>query len=242
MVQTLKKIIERIKYKEYLNSLDFEERNENVVELINAIDTYEKENNDSNIEHYLQEVALYTDNDDKKKKENSVSLMTIHTAKGTEFPIIFITAFNEGVFPPNEMTKDINMGEERRVAYVGITRAMDNLFITSSHGSTFFGKTSPSRFIYEIGLNKFKQHEFEHTTISKADLSWYDSKKPIDYSDNYNKESIDFKIGDTVVHTTFGSGLIIGMMNDDMLEILFKAPYGRKILIKTHKALKRLRH
>ena len=70
---------------------------ENVVELINAINTYEKENNDSDIMHYLQEIALYTDSDDKKKKTDSVSLMTVHTAKGTEFPIVFVTAFNENV-------------------------------------------------------------------------------------------------------------------------------------------------
>jgi DNA helicase-2/ATP-dependent DNA helicase PcrA len=167
----MKTIIERIQYKEYLNSLDFEERFENVTELVNAIDTYERENNDSNIQHYLQEIALYTDSDDKKKKANSVSLMTIHTAKGTEFKIVFITAFNEGVFPPNEMTKDINMAEERRVAYVGITRAMQHLIITSSHGVTFNGKSSPSRFVYEVGLSKFKQHEFKHRTISDVDLS-----------------------------------------------------------------------
>lgn len=242
IAETIKKIIDKVQYREYLNSLDFEERNENVVELINAIDTYEKENSDSSIEHYLQEIALYTDSEDKKKKENSISLMTIHTAKGTEFPVVFITALNEGVFPPNEMTKDINMSEERRVAYVGITRAMQHLYITSSHGVTFSGKTSPSRFIYEIGLNKFKQHEFEHESISNIDLSWYDSKKATNFSDNYNKEPINFQIGDTVVHTTFGSGLVIGINNGDMLEILFKAPYGRKILMKTHKALKRLRH
>lgn len=242
ITDTLKKIIDKIQYKEYLNSLDFEERNENVAELINAIDTYEKENNDHNIEHYLQDIALYTDSEDKKKKENSISLMTIHTAKGTEFPIVFITALNEGVFPPNEMTKDINMFEERRVAYVGITRAMQHLYITSSHGTTFSGKTSPSRFIYEIGLNKFKQYEFEHKSISNIDLSWYDSKKISNFSDNYNKEPVNFQIGDTIVHTIFGSGLIIGINNGDMLEILFKAPYGRKILMKTHKALKRMRH
>lgn len=242
IVETLKKIIDKVQYKQYLNSLDFEERNENVTELLNAINTYEKENNDSNIQHYLQEIALYTDTDDKKKKENSVSLMTVHTAKGTEYPIVFITAFNENTFPPNEMTKDINMSEERRVAYVGITRAMNHLYITSSNGVTFSGKSSPSRFIYEIGLDKFKQHEFKHQTISNVDLSWYDSKKPISYSDNYNTEPVNFQIGDTVVHTTFGSGLIIGFKNDDMLEILFKAPYGRKILIKTHKALKRIKH
>jgi DNA helicase-2/ATP-dependent DNA helicase PcrA len=96
--------------------------------------------------------------------------MTIHTAKGTEYKVVFIMALNEGVFPPNELTKDINLSEERRVAYVGITRAMEHLYISSSHGMTFSGQSSPSRFINEIGLNKFKQYEQHHESISNLDL------------------------------------------------------------------------
>jgi hypothetical protein len=91
-------------------------------------------------------------------------------------------------------------------------------------------------------LSKFKQHEFKHRTISDVDLSWFDSQKKVDYSENYSSEQTNFQIGDTVVHTTFGSGLIIGIIDNEMLEILFKSPYGRKILIKTHNALKRIKH
>jgi DNA helicase-2/ATP-dependent DNA helicase PcrA len=169
--ETIKKIVDKVKYQEYLNSLDFEDRIENIHELISSIEIYEKENADNSIEHYLQEIALYTDNEDKKKGKNSVSLMTIHAAKGTEFNVVFITAFNEGVMPPNELNRDINISEERRVAYVGITRAMQHLYITSSNGMTFNGKSSPSRFINEIGLNNFKHHEHQHESISNADLS-----------------------------------------------------------------------
>jgi DNA helicase-2/ATP-dependent DNA helicase PcrA len=81
----------------------------------------------------------------------------------------------------------------------------------------------------------------EMVSISKADLDWYDSNTIADFQNNYNTEIINFKIGDVIVHTIFGSGVIIGI-NGDMLDIAFKSPFGIKSLIKNHKSIKRLKH
>ncbi len=238
--KSLVKIIEKISYREYLKTLDLEEKNENIDELINAITIFESEHENANIQSYLQEISLYTDTSEQKvTNDNSVSLMTVHVAKGSEYKIIFLIGFSNGIFPP---AKSFDFQEERRIAYVGLTRAKELLFITCSDGYSYSGGAmGPSMFLREIGdknLNEIKQ---EFKTISNADLDWYNSKQSKNYENNYQINNINFNIGDIISHTIFGSGVVIDVKGD-ILTIAFKAPYGVKSIIKTHKSLKRIKN
>jgi DNA helicase-2/ATP-dependent DNA helicase PcrA len=131
--QIVEHIVEKIGYKQYLNSLDLEERNENIVELINSIKNYQVENHEAKLDDFLNEISLYT-NEDKgeDKKKNNVILMTVHAAKGTEMPIVFLVGLNETILPVLPITKaDVSIEEERRIAYVAMTRAKYRLYLSS---------------------------------------------------------------------------------------------------------------
>ncbi len=242
--KALEKIIDVIDYKSYLKSLDLEDRIENINELINAIKVFEQRNETATIASFLQEISLYTDTSEHTNKNtNSVSLMTIHVAKGTEYRVVFLAGFTNNIFPPSRST---DYEEERRIAYVGMTRAKELLYITCSDGISYasgnYSSLGPSMFLKEIGTNNLEEVQQEFIPISKADLNWYNSKAKIEnYDDRYETKNVIFNIGDVVSHTIFGSGVIIGI-DKDILTIAFKAPYGVKELLKNHKNIKRVKN
>lgn len=241
--QSLQLIIKTINYEEYLKSLDLEDKQENVNELINTISKYEEEHEKASISSYLQEISLYTDTSEQKVDiGNFVTLMTVHVAKGSEYKIVFLAAFNQDVFPS---PKAENISEERRIAYVAMTRAKEQLYITYAHSGGGFAVTNiahpESIFLHEIGKNNYEKIQEEFVSISKADLNWYNSKEAINYDNQYETKPINFNIGDVLTHTTFGSGVVIGI-DGDILTIAFKAPWGVKSIIKSHKALKRMKN
>lgn len=237
--EVLNKIIELTNYDEYLKSLDLEDKRENINELINSIKIMEC-SKELTIESYLDEISLYTDTSEQNNlKENFVSLMTVHVAKGLEFPIVFLVGFSNNIFPP---AKSTDYQEERRIAYVAMTRARQQLYITCSDGYTFSGATGPSMFLKEIGYENMIKIEQEFKSISSADLDWYDSKKQNnDFSNMYEQKNINFVIGDVISHTTFGQGVVTNV-EKDYLTVAFKAPYGIKTLMKNHKSIKRIKN
>lgn len=236
-------IMKYTKYAEYLSTFEISsetnDRIENINELKRSIKEFLLIHPEAELKDFLQEIALYTDtnNDDlKTKKENAVSLMTVHFAKGTEYPVVFLVGLYEGIFPHNDFSYDY-MDEERRIAFVGITRAKKKLFLTTN----FQMSRGSNSFINEIGKNNLKVTNSEFTSISHADLSWYDSKKDYDYSKNYSNKHVNFQIGDNVIHTIFGMG-IITEVNGDELTIAFKAPYGVKTISSNHTSIKRIKN
>ena len=237
--KVLNKIIQLTNYDEYLKSLDLEDKRENINELINSIKIMEC-SKELTIESYLDEISLYTDTSEQNNlKENFVSLMTVHVAKGLEFPIVFLVGFSNNIFPP---AKSTDYQEERRIAYVAMTRARQQLYITYSDGYTFSGATGPSMFLKEIGYENMIKIEQEFKSISSADLDWYDSKKQNnDFSNMYEQKNINFVIGDVISHTTFGQGVVTNV-EKDYLTVAFKAPYGIKTLMKNHKSIKRIKN
>lgn len=235
----LKTIIETINYDEYLKSLDLEDKIENVNELVNSIKTMES-SNELTIESYLDQISLYTDGSEQSiLKENFVSLMTVHVAKGLEFPIVFLVGFSNNIFPP---AKSLDYQEERRIAYVAMTRARHQLYITCSNGYSYTGSMGPSMFLKEIGYDNMKKIEQEFKSISTADLDWYNSKKQhINFSNMYEEKNINFNIGDVISHIAFGKGVVTNV-EKEYLTVAFKAPYGIKILMKNHKSIKRIKN
>ena len=143
----------------YMSSLDAdketaEERKQNVMELLANLVRYMEENEDGTLSGFLEEVALMTDIDNYNADAESVVMMTLHSAKGLEFPVVFIVGMEEGLFPGNQVMYDpTEIEEERRLCYVGITRAKEKLYITNARSRMIYGNTSitrPSRFVSEI--------------------------------------------------------------------------------------------
>ncbi|WP_412031899.1 ATP-dependent helicase [Malacoplasma muris] len=236
-------ILEKTLYKQML--IDQEEKNrlENLIELKSAINQFEFKNPNSTINEYLQEIALYTSLDESNEKtKNNVVLMTVHLAKGLEFKNVFIIQFNEGIFPSQKSIDSNDISEERRIAYVAMTRAKENLFLTSSDGATFNSDSkiikTPSRFFYEIKNNPNVEiiNESYKRITGTENNSWFNSSEKIKYDDFYHKEDKEFNLGDAIIHSTFGSGVIVGIKND-VLDIVFKHPYGTKSILKNHKSI-----
>lgn len=189
------------------------ERLENVQELLNSIKYYEQvnENEDISLTTYLQDIALYT-NADYNKNTKTIKLMTIHQAKGLEFPYVFVCGLTEGIFPSHRTIRDRRKAgeeEERRLMYVAITRAEKRLFLTDSGGYNFStkGEKTPSRFILEIKKNLIEmdgsidEYAFRLTKSIVKELD-------TELSHHLLKEQ-DFKIGDKVSHAVFEEGIII---------------------------------
>ena len=148
-------LLEQTGYMLSLIALGEEGKNrvENVKELKSMMMKYEEENSDGGLSGFLEEVALYTDLDSVNEDEDTVILMTLHSAKGLEYPNVFIVGMEEGIFPGRMSNTQEELEEERRLAYVGITRAKNRLFLTNAAQRMLFGSTqynSQSRFIEEI--------------------------------------------------------------------------------------------
>ena len=244
LAEGVKKILEVIKYRDYLKTYDLNEetaRWQNIEELLTSITQYSLDDEHPSYSSFLQSISLYTDttsDDFKNKDENAVSLMTIHFAKGTEYKVVFIVGMYEGTFPNNRCEGN---EEERRIAFVGFTRAKEHLYLCSSHGVSFNGSDEPSSFISEINPSSIETKKSSLSSNSNADLSWFDSQKPQRFDNQYNNFSIDFKVGDTIVHTVFGMGQIVEV-DGDYIVVVFKKPYGKKTLNAHHKAIKRVKN
>lgn len=201
-------------YEEMLRLDDDKERIDNLQELIQSIIDYENINaeNEINLNTYLQDISLYTNMDYKDAPEGVVKLMTIHQAKGLEFPYVFVIGLTEGILP-NHHSIRVGMKqaleEERRLMYVAITRAEKELYFTESEGYNFSTQSAkyPSRFISEIKKKYF-------VTEGKMDESlWVGSKELAEQLDRelslQNEEADKFKMGDKVIHKIFGEGEVL---------------------------------
>lgn len=219
----------------------FEQRFENLKELKTNLIQFENENENANLSSFLNEIALYTDLDAMNSNSDKVFLMTLHSAKGLEFPVVFITGMEEGIFPSNKsISNQQDLEEERRLAYVGITRAKKKLYLTHVNQRLIFGSTqvhAPSRFLNEIS------DEFKHVQKTKINLineNWQlNQSKKFKLVKNkpkkaqpVNKPQQFFK-NETVNHPVFGKGVIVSttpMGNDCLIEIIFEKVGKKKVM------------
>ena len=239
--ELFEKILEKTEYIPYLR-LDKEkgeERIENISELISNLKNYESENEEATLSGFLEEVALMTDLDNYDAESNAVVLMTIHSAKGLEFPVVFIPGMENGIFPGMQsLYSNEDMEEERRLAYVGITRAKEKLYLTNAKTRMIHGQTSynpPSDFIKEIpsdlinsivpqsgysfggssfgsGYNYRKQND----SASSFGSSYNSQKEKKSYSSSFTgtttqkpASNLNFAPGERVNHKKFGDGMIL---------------------------------
>ena len=245
----LSEILEKSGYLAALKAQGIEEQDrvENVNELATAILHYEEENEAPSLNEYLQEVALITDIDNLDESADRVVLMTLHSAKGLEFPVVFLCGMEEGIFPGSRLmfAPAEEVEEERRLAYVGITRAKQQLYLTNARRRMLFGNisaNSPSRFINEIN-NEFVDFEQEASPFASVSFSsgfsssssYSANKKSNPWGNTVKKtaQTQKFSVGERVKHKVFGSGMIIKttpMGNDTMLEISFDSVGTKKVM------------
>ncbi len=283
----------------YMDFLDLdketaEDRKQNVMELLANLVRYMEENDDGTLTGFLEEVALMTDIDNYNADTDCAVMMTLHSAKGLEFPVVFIVGVEEGLFPGNQVIYDpTELEEERRLCYVGITRAKEKLYLTNARSRMIYGNTSltrPSRFINEIpeeltennfeafqtasygggyGASSYSggssynrggssqgfsrtfssgtQNRPQSSSISKTKASGFSNGGFSGAGAKASKPSapsvnLDFKVGDQVVHKTFGDGLIISAKSvggDMVLEIAFDDYGTKKIMAKMAKLTKK---
>lgn len=226
------------------------DRLENIDEFINSAIEYEERTDNPSLEEFLQEISLLTSEENPENKQaEAVTLMTIHNAKGLEFNTVFLTGLEEGTFPhANSLNSDAQIEEERRLAYVGITRAMDRLYIISADVRRQFHQTvyrQASRFISEID-----NELLERTRYTSAGSSSYS-----DYSESYSpvsgsakrvsggaKFSSQYSRGDLVKHPKYGNGKIVNIENsgdDTTLTVSFPGS-GMKVFIEKYTPLVRI--
>ena len=197
-------------------------RAENIGELLSVAKDFQDTNPSGTVEDFLEQVALVNDVDSFEQEEAKVTLMTLHAAKGLEFPIVFLCGLEEGLFPHSRtLMNPEEIEEERRLAYVGITRAEKELYISNATTRTVFGRTSsylPSRFINEIpeelvdGLrakrkvpDDIKRHVPQHMSVTSRPVT-----KPI----VRNEVIADWKVGDTAIHSKWGNGKVINVTGE----------------------------
>lgn len=240
-------LIESIGYIEYLkkSSSHPDTAEENIWELKSSLAQYEEEKGDeATLQGFLEEVALLTDIDNYNADSESVVMMTLHSAKGLEFPYVIIPGMEDGIFPGyHAALSEDGLQEERRLAYVGITRAKKELFLVNARERTLFGKTSrnlPSRFIKEIP-EEFIEAENDEcrkmpaiTVTRNRPRPTYDVERTITPTSSKPKpDAQTYKVGDTINHKVFGSGLIISAVstaNDMILEVSFEKVGTKKLM------------
>ncbi len=248
--EVLDDFLTEIDYKDYLEEKDdLSDKLLNVVALINDIRDYLKNNPNSNFDEYLQNISLYSAQDDIDNS-NSVSLMTVHTAKGLEFDYVFIIGLEEGVFPNNRALNENpkSIEEERRLAYVACTRARKELYLTFNNAFNYStnSPSTASRFIKEMGISvpKYRFSGFGSIYSSSSASNnnqnepkkyYYNGTQQTSSATSFNSNNIIWKVGDIAVHQTFGEGVVIGV-DGDLIKVNFKN-FGLKTLIGTHPKL-----
>ena len=214
-----------------------EDRLENIDQLLQSVKFYESthEAEENRLSEYLQDIALYA-NQDYRKDTPTVKMMTIHQAKGLEFPFVFIIGLSEGIFPNMRTIREYKKNgeeEERRLMYVAITRAQKALFLTESEGFNASTKMNkyPSRFLTEIKREMFVTEGFMPEDLWKGtrnmmhvlDEETYNPGDRDDFASERTEYDSPFEVGDVVVHNIFGEGTVVGVNKENTtFEVRFK--------------------
>ncbi|MBP3445130.1 MAG: UvrD-helicase domain-containing protein [Bacilli bacterium] len=205
--------------------IEDETRLENLMEFKSITASYEERTGSVNLGDFLEEISLVSDQANHTEDGNVVTLMTLHSAKGLEFPVVFMVGMEEGIFPHNMSIMEDNIEEERRLCYVGITRAKEKLYLTNAKRRMLYGKDQmnvPSRFIAEI-----KDDLLEKNEINKEE-------KIIKKGEMYTKDNSDVVKGSIIDHTEYGLGAVIDV-SGSLITVAFKC--GVKKLMKNHKSI-----
>jgi DNA helicase-2/ATP-dependent DNA helicase PcrA len=234
------------------HSIEAEGRIENLAELVGAARDFES------VDTFLEQVSLVADTDEIDDDDSSVLLMTLHSAKGLEFPVVFLIGLEDGVFPHlRSIGEPDQLEEERRLCYVGITRAMERLYLTHAWSRTLFGGTQynpPSRFLDEIPEHLVEEVKANKRGSRRRAGSWGESRAA-EHRDRQvesalrsrapapsGADQLGLRIGDDVRHKKFGDGVILGIegSGDKAEAVVHFAGVGEKRLLLTWAPLEKI--
>jgi DNA helicase-2/ATP-dependent DNA helicase PcrA len=227
----LDEILEHTRYREYvLDKEDGEERWENVMELKSVASDYDEFDPEEALAAFLEKVSLVSDIDELDEKADAVTLITLHQAKGLEFPAVFIVGLEEGILPHRRSFDDpAEMEEERRLCYVGITRAKKRLHLLRSYRRSLFGGSTanpPSRFLQDISPHLISPRELWQESPTPVATA-YSPPSPQPFS------TVTLKVGDHVRHPKFGHGIVMNCLptrDDQELTVVFEEAGVKKLL------------
>ncbi|MFJ7973484.1 DNA helicase PcrA [Psychrobacillus sp. NPDC096389] len=251
VTEIVEQVLEKTGYKTMLKNektIEAESRLENIEEFLSVTKAFEEKNDDKSLVAFLTDLALISDIDKLDEEEDTsqgnIILMTMHAAKGLEFPVVFIIGMEENIFPHSRsIGDDDEMEEERRLAYVGITRAEERLFITCAQSRTIFGRgsfNSPSRFIGEISddiIDVVGSNNGSNRSSSPTSRTISEPKRSAVVRPAYKQSGGDkmgWQVGDKAVHKKWGEGMVVsvrGNGEDTELDIAFPSPTGIKRLL-----------
>ncbi len=272
VTELVEDILDKSGYREMLKaekSIEAQSRLENLDELLSVTKNFEEVSEDRSLVAFLTDLALVADIDsldEDGEKTDSITLMTLHSAKGLEFPVVFLIGLEEGVFPHSRsLMEEAEMEEERRLAYVGITRAEQTLFITNAQMRTLFGRTSmnpASRFIREIPedlLEGVEKDERKNTSFGSRGTSFGRStssttgtsfgtpatRKPVmrPVASSTGGDTIGWRVGDKAEHGKWGIGTVVSVKGEGEgteLDIAFPSPTGIKRLLAKFAPIKKV--
>ena len=228
-------------FRQLKNSQDVNDKDklDNVKELLNSIDEFFKRNPKLTLKEFLQEVSLLSDIDQWNDSGNRVTLMTVHSSKGLEFPIVFLAGLDDGLFPLfNSLDKKEELEEERRLFYVALTRAQKRVFLLYSTNRRRMGAENiigmPSRFIKEIPTKYLERIEFQSALTRRVIVGSKTRKTKIAITRTVTTFD-DFKVGDMVEHSIFGIGKIMvlsGTGENQRVGVIFKDGTKKKLIVK----------
>ena len=244
LVRALVDETEILKYYKRQDTIEDQERYANVMEVLNSVDEFMERNPGSLLHDFLEEVSLLTDIDEWNEDENHVTMMTVHSAKGLEFPVVFVTGLEDGLFPLSGALSERNlMEEERRLFYVALTRAQQMVYLLYATERRRTGSDSwaglVSRFVREIPEEFLENISFSSAMTRKVVRTRTGNlrmkvKRTVTTFD-------DFKVGDYVEHAIFGEGKILalsGSGENQRVGVVFKDGLKKKLIVKFAKLKK----
>jgi DNA helicase-2/ATP-dependent DNA helicase PcrA len=215
--EVLERVLERSGYLEALEAertVEAQGRVENLLELVGVAREYQERAEEPTLSEFLQQLSLYSDQDDLSAERSLVTLMTLHNAKGLEFRAVFLIGMEEGVFPHSRSIEEQGLEEERRLAYVGLTRAKERLTLTHAASRSLWGSRGynlPSRFLDEL-----PQEEIERERLRPASWSGYGAPTV-----SVRRDLPDLSTGDSVRHSTLGEGVVTRIDADGTVTVRF---------------------
>ncbi len=239
--EIMQKTIMELGYLDFLaQDEDEEDRIANVMTLFEDAKNFATNEPNATFDEYLQNVALLSAQDDINDGDN-VSLLTVHTAKGLEYPVVFLVRLSEGIFPNQKTLMEgfKNLEEERRLCYVAFTRAKDLLYITYNNGfSAVLGsRLAPSRFLREAKLTSAPDVSHFRKNLKPLQEKKEEEFTPIQFKKDNGIN--DWQVGDVCMHTRLGRGIVRKVNPDNLIEVEFDE-HGRKMLIGNHPTLTRV--
>jgi DNA helicase-2/ATP-dependent DNA helicase PcrA len=209
-------------------------RIENLQELVGVAQEFRREREDASLSAFLQEVSLVSDQDELRGDGSVVTLMTIHNAKGLEFRGVFLIGMEEGIFPHSRSIEDNEVEEERRLAYVGMTRAMERLVLTHASARSLYGRREynlPSRFLDELPA------EVERERLRPSSWSGYGSPAA---AAPEPRPGIALSTGDVVRHGSLGEGIVTGLEPGGVVVVRFAADSSERRLMVEYAPLEKV--